>query len=306
MSKFHQILEIFLVTRSDNTARKYRAYWREWCEFTNANLATSADVWRYISLLKKQRGINVADDNNLAWNTIIHKFVMLRKFYNHLLLVSAVKSNPFHGVEIPKKHDEPQKRPTKAIPFDFVSKIIAATGSLTKQSIRDKAILCSFFGAGLRLSEVQKLLIKDYRITPNGTRYFHLNKTKNRKNGEQALPEWAAKEITEHYNNRIADGANPNEPLWPIYIGKNEDPTTGLSTSTIQRLFKYYCRICGLSESNFSVHSARATATTKLRTDGASKEEAQQFLRHSSTKMVDIYDKRQNGIEEQIAKKVKY
>jgi site-specific recombinase XerD len=287
---------------------KYRAYWAEWCEFTNPETATTADVWRFITVQKKRKGFTGRESTSdaISWDTIAHKFILLNKFYNHLLLVQKIQRNPFHGVQIPKRSDEPQKRPTQALEAEDVKRILDIPGNLTKKGTRDNAILAAFFGAGLRLSENQKLKMQDYSLTTNGTRYLKLKKTKNRKNANQALPDWAAVYITEHYQIRLTDGAEPTDPLWPTYIGEDEQPRGEASTSTIQRLFKRYCRLAGLNPKDFSVHSARATSTTVLLDSGATIDEAQEFLRHATTRMVKAYDKRKRGIDEQVAKRIKY
>jgi integrase len=53
-------------------------------------------------------------------------------------------------------------------------------------------------------------------------------------------------------------------------------------------------------------HSARATAITKLLTDGIPHREVQAFSRHASIQMVEHYDKRRFDVERSPAKGLEF
>ncbi len=55
-----------------------------------------------------------------------------------------------------------------------------------------------------------------------------------------------------------------------------------------------------------SPHSARATAITKLLDSGFSHRDVQEFSRHASVQMVEIYDKRRLQVDESPAKKLEF
>ena len=55
-----------------------------------------------------------------------------------------------------------------------------------------------------------------------------------------------------------------------------------------------------------SPHSARATAITKLLSDGFSHREVQEFSRHASIQMVEVYDKRRISIDDNPASDLDY
>jgi hypothetical protein len=48
------------------------------------------------------------------------------------------------------------------------------------------------------------------------------------------------------------------------------------------------------------------TAISKLLSDGISHREVQEFSRHSSVQMVELYDKRRIGVEDNPGKKLEY
>jgi integrase len=73
----------------------------------------------------------------------------------------------------------------------------------------------------------------------------------------------------------------------------------------LYRLFKHYCEKAGATQF-LTPHSARATAITKLLADGIPHREVQEFSRHSSIQMVELYDKRRLTVEENPGKELDY
>jgi integrase len=67
----------------------------------------------------------------------------------------------------------------------------------------------------------------------------------------------------------------------------------------------HYCKAAGSTEF-VSPHSARATAITKLLADGLPHRLVQEFSRHSSIQMVELYDKRRVGVEDNPGAKLKF
>jgi integrase/recombinase XerD len=185
------------------------------------------------------------------------------------------------------------------VDFDMVKGVIGAADPSTPKGLRDQAILCALFGGGLRRSEVAALRVGDVRRSRNGTTYLYLRATKAKRDAEQALPPWAAKVITTLVQARLHDGAGPVDYLFISYQGQaGRAPTNeAVSASGIYKLFKHYCALSGAGP-NLTPHSARATAITRLLAAGIPHRQVQEFSRHSSIQMVEVYDKRRIGVDE--------
>jgi integrase len=191
--------------------------------------------------------------------------------------------------------------------FKLVKRIVDSADPRTPRGLRDRAILAIFFGGGLRRGEVRNLRIGDVRHTRGGTTFLYLRSTKARRDAEQALPTWAATIVNELVKVRTRSGAGPSEYLFVGYTGRGGAKQTDrpISTVAIYELFKAYCAKAGAGEF-VTPHSARATAITKLLADGVPHRKVQEFSRHSSVQMVELYDKRRLGVEDNPGKDLDY
>lgn len=221
--------------------------------------------------------LRVISDN--APSTRRTKACLMSAFYDKLVTARIIDFNPFLG-QMPKKPSRwAQVRPTEALEPADVQKILAAPDATTARGIRDRAILCLLFGGGFRRAEVVGLRISDIRLV-GGYCLVRLWKTKNGDVCDQGIPSWAFRAVAEHIKLRVAEGVSHDAPLFD-----------SLTDSGLYKIFKRYCNRCGF-RTRFSPHSARATAITKLLTDGHDYRAVQEFSRHSSVYMVEVYDKR--------------
>ncbi len=331
-------IEAFLSLKSPNTQKTYSGIINEWCDFVKAEKntvsgaqalleVTDLEAISYINWQGKQAGHEPrlikknstqetvrktkksGLESNLANSTIAKKVAALRRMYR--MLVSAdlgIKTNPFDPdkVQAPKARSG-QKRPTEMIDFNLVKEIVSAPDPETPKGIRDRAILAIMFSAGLRKNEVLSLRLGDVRKSQGGIVYLRLRATKSNKDADQPLPTWAVEHLEPLIKSREEQGAASGDFLFTGFRGRGGTISTeeALSESGMHKLFKSYCRMVGASH-YATPHSARATAITKLLTDGFDHKFVQKFSRHSSTQMVDVYDKRRLDIEDNPGLKLDY
>jgi integrase len=268
-----------------------------------------------------ERGIRIERKNNdrgskkdgldaTQSNATIHKkFAALRRIYRVLMASNlGVKENPFEADKVPPPPKEAgRKRPTQMIDFELVMEIVCAPPADTAKGRRDRAILATLFGGGLRRGELVALRLGDVKRTSSGTTYLYLRHTKAKRDAEQALPTWAAEHLWELIHERKKSGATDADYLFVGFSGKGGSAVTTkpMSDTGVYLLFKQYCMAAGAG-SHATPHSARATAITKLLADGIPHREVQEFSRHSSIQMVEWYDKRRFGVEDSPAKGLSY
>ncbi len=329
-------LSAFLSTRALNTQETYLGVLKEWCEFLGVKVGTSEasnaitaatdlHAIAYRSWLERKPGMrprfasgvesssrelarerrrNVKRDglqSTQANSTIWKKFAALRRMYRVLIAANiGIQENPFDRDRVPPPAKESgRKRPTEMIDFNLVREVIEMPDPGTPKGLRDSAILATLFGGGLRRSEAAALRIGDVRETASGTTYLYLRSTKARKDAQQALPEWASARVRALVRERREAGASDADFLFVSYRGRGgrSPAPEPVSHSGIYRMFKQYCMLAG-TKGHVSPHSARATAITKLLTEGIPHRLVQEFSRHSSVQMVEIYDKRRIGVDE--------
>lgn len=297
-------LAIWLSGLKRSTRLKYEQILHEWCLFLGAEspassarlmlAATELEAARYREWLYTRPGYR----GNHGNATIAGKMAILRKAYR---IISSLtdKSNPFDPILVPppSKHAN-LKRPTEMIPFESVRAIRDLPDVSTPKGVRDHAILALLFGGGLRRGELSKLSISDVKRSPKGAIYVVLRGTKNGRDYHQALPPWAGDSVERLVSQRLAESATPASPLCNSYVGRGglisiEKP---ISSSGIYKLFLGYAEQVGIT--GRTPHSARATAITKLLADGVPYRNVQEFSRHASVQMVELYDKRRLSVDE--------
>lgn len=254
---------------------------------------------------KKRDGLQ----STLGNATIAKKLVVLRRIYRQLISAGLFKSsNPFDSEQVPVPPVRSgRKRPTEMIPYEVVRELIELPDTNSPKGLRDKCIMVLLFGAGLRRSEVLALRLGDIRQTAKGTHYVRLRATKGKVDADQTIPAWAADWIKKLIELRKQQGAAEIDFLINSYRGRGGQAPARepLSDSGLYKLFCSYCSQLGIKIS-VSPHSARATAITRLLDDGFSHREVQEFSRHASVQMVEVYDKRRLGVEKNPGKNIKY
>lgn len=288
--------ERFIAFKSLNTQRRYEtilAQLREYLAGQSIGSVTPNKALDYIRHLKDQGKSDATISNTIA---------LLSALYRHLSDLDLIRGNPWAlaRIAIPARRHV-QVRPTKLVPLELVPEILDLPDPRTKIGVRDRAILAVMFGGGLRRSEVVGLDMRDVLISADGSRLI-IRESKAGKRQEQALPEWAAERLAELVAQRSGDGATPIGPLFPTYDLRGRERGR-MSAASLRRLYSYYLEQVGLE--GYAPHSARATAATALLQSGATDREVRDFLRHRTTGMVEVYDKRAAANDE-IASRLTY
>ena len=338
-------INAFLDLKSENTQRTYAGIIKEWCSFLGAAPGTEQSAHAILSAsdlhaaayrkwLERKPGQRprfaaagspantrelhefIGDtgrrdglQHTQANATIAKKFTALRRVYRMLIGADlGITRNPFDADRVPSPAARSgQKRPTEMLDFALVKEVLDQPDSGHPKGIRDAAMLALLFGAGLRRSEVVALRIGDLRSSPGGTEYVRLRATKSKRDYDHALPPWAAERVRLLAETRLVDGAGPGDFLFVRYRGPGGKTGTRkpLTSNGLYRIFKFYCLKAGAG-AFITPHSARATAITKLLADGLGHREVQEFSRHASVQMVEVYDKRRFGVDKGPGKKLTY
>lgn len=306
------VVEDFLAMKGEAAANAYRQSLLKLAEFLQEEGITERFL-RKLGRLKATDAIKFGnwlrrypapDGEVLSDATFSQRLYLLRRIFRFFVAVELADRNPFDAVllDIPKRQKR-QKRPTKLISTEKVMEMLNKPSRRTKVGKRDRCMLALMFGGGLRISEVHGLNVGDVGVTTNGTMFLLLRQTKNGATQRQSLPEWAWEAFTELVSQRAGDGAGNDAPLFPFY--SLEGVARGrLSKETMRRRFKRFAREVGIGP--VSPHAARATAATLLKSQGIEDRDVAAFLRHTSTTMVETYDKRVRSPETNPGIKIVY
>jgi integrase/recombinase XerD len=145
----------------------------------------------------------------------------------------------------------------------------------TINNLKHKCILLTTYSAGLRVSEVSKLLVTDI---DSKRMLIRVNQGKGRKDRYTILSN-----TTLHYLRTYYKMYNPDKWLFPSYLNSKH-----ISTRTIQHVFHKAKEKAGIKK-NVSVHTLRHSFATHLIEAGIDIYHIQKLLGHSSIKTTTIY-----------------
>lgn len=143
---------------SKNTVDAYRrdlAAWRRFCELKKLSPrdVRSADVTDYLERLRQGRP---PAPRPLKASTVGRMLVSVRSFYRFLAQEGELRADPTAAVGVPKLG----RSLPKALPVDSVERLVESPPP-DLLGRRDRAILETLYGAGLRISELVSLDVDD-------------------------------------------------------------------------------------------------------------------------------------------------
>lgn len=317
-SDVYHAVTLWLATRPANSKRVYMSVAAEWSRFLGLPFEASGSgaLWKDAAHTHVQRYVNercgkdaqqgraadASPDGKVSLATVKHKISLLKAIYDSLIAQGLLSENPFSRIaQEMKRAKADQRRPHEEMSKEELKRFLTFERLLPEQ-FRDRAIFHLLFGAALRRSELLPITLSDIQETIAGTTWLRLRRTKSGTAQKVALPEWVAKEITEHKLRRLREGALEKDLLFVRYMHRGNEP---LGEKYVYRVFKEYLKLFGIKGS-YSPHCARVTAITQLLKQGMSHHEVQQLSRHASVVMVEKYDRRRYEIDESPSKKLSY
>ena len=118
------------------------------CEATDPKTVDSTQLRRYSAWLTGQ---------GFAASTVARRLASLRSFFRYLRRQGVVNSDPSVGLRNPKQ----ARRLPRLLRVDEVIRLLDAVPTDTPPGVRDRAILETLYGGGLRVSELVGLNVGD-------------------------------------------------------------------------------------------------------------------------------------------------
>jgi len=214
-----------------------------------------------------------------AWagSTKARKAAAIRSFYGHRLLRGEASADPTRTLATPRVHPGLPR----ALSIAAVDRLLAAPKG-DVQGLRDRALLETLYGAGLRASECLQLRLQDVDLEVGFVR------TVGKGDKERVVPIGRkAVEALRIYNERgrpFLGGAGTIKA--PELFLNNRGRK--LSRQGLHLIIKGYARQAGLS-SDISAHTLRHSFATHLLEGGADLRAVQEMLGHSDLSTTQIY-----------------
>lgn len=201
----------------------------------------------------------------------------LKGFFNYLIFEDYRKTNPLELIESPKLG---RKLPD-TLAVEEIDKLIAAIDLTSKQGERNRAILETLYGCGLRVSELTELKISDL--------YFDEGfiKVTGKGDKQRLVP---IGPITEKYITIYRKEIRVHQEIDSLakdtlFLNRRGKPLTRAMIFTIIKRLAHRAGI----QKNISPHTFRHSFATHLLENGADLRAIQQMLGHESITTTEIY-----------------
>ncbi|AWK83051.1 TPA: tyrosine recombinase XerC [Photobacterium damselae] len=197
----------------------------------------------------------------------------LRSFLDFLVFQGDLKANPAKGVSAPKK-----ARPLpKNLDVDEMDQLLSVEGD-DPLSIRDRAMMELMYGAGLRLSELVGLNLKDIQLTKGDLRVI------GKGDKERIVPfSGLAKEWVGNWLKVRATLAHSDEPA--LFVSKRG---MRISNRNVQKRMEEWGQKQAVS-SHINPHKLRHSFATHMLESSGDLRAVQELLGHANLSTTQIY-----------------
>ena len=264
---------------ADNTIAAYRrdlAVWQRYCSERGISPSGAAadDLTDYLGFLRSKG----ADGAAYSPASVARMMVSLRSFHRFLVREGHATSDPTAKIGSPKR---PKSIP-KAIPLEDVERLIEspARDVLGK---RDRAILESLYGAGMRISELVNLDLDDVDLD-EGT--VLIRSGKGGKSRRVPIGRAARAALGDYVTTvRPQLASKSRVPGAAIFLNSRG---SRLSRQGCWKILRRYAEMAGL-EDRVSPHTLRHSFATHMLDAGADIRVVQDLLGHASLATTQVY-----------------
>lgn len=255
-----------------------QAYAQDLSEFVEFLTETGCSDLRQVNHRILREYLAKLKEKGLAKSSIARKIASLRSFYKYLARQEVVPSNPVIGLMTPKKE---QKLPSFLYPQEMLELLELPSGH--PRGIRDRAILETLYGAGIRCGELVGLSLPDLDLSRGYLRVFGKG-SKERlvplgQPGREALGNYL-ENVRPQF---LAQGGRLGEKA--VFLNTRGGRLTDRS---IRRIVEGYVRCMALKK-KISPHALRHSYATHMLEAGADLRVVQELLGHVDVSTTQIY-----------------
>ncbi|MBN1809403.1 MAG: tyrosine recombinase XerC [Planctomycetes bacterium] len=223
--------------------------------------------------------------NFMAWlsgagysrSSMARKLAAVRTFFRFLERRGVAPSNPTVGLKTPRVN----RRLPRFLEVAEIEKLLSAPRGGSVSSLRDRAILETLYGGGLRVSELVAMDEKDLNLAQCVTRVTG----KGRKERLAPIGRNAADALGAYISRKHRLAPRKRRDTEALFLNKNG---TRLSVRSVHRIVAKYMRIAGLN-AEASPHTLRHSFATHLLDRGADLRAVQELLGHENLSTTQIY-----------------
>jgi len=289
------LLPIYLL-RFDRLQTR-RAYANDLMQFFRSDVI-SLDMARVFTFVDVNAHISDMESAGAKPSTIQRRVAAIRGFYEWLIALNLVQSNPAHRQVVRRVRRVSSKdRLITVLTADQARRLLAATESAGEAATRDRTMITVMLHCVLRRSEVSAMDVEHLRQI-GGYWVVQLPATKGGSEQFVKMPGHVKDQVDrmmEHYG--IKSG-----PLWRS-MSRNSSNGRRLSPGGVYRVVKRTAAGAALSE-EIGAHTLRHTGCTLAIESGASLQQVQTHARHKSVETTMIYVHQRDKLRDSAADKI--
>jgi len=257
---------------SEHTVRSYEHDLRLYCRYLVETPGEGADP-RAVDPRRLRRYSAWLTGQGFAASTVARRLASLRSYFRYLRRQGMVGSDPSVGLRNPK---QPRRLP-RLLRVEEVICLLDAVPTDTPPGVRDRAMLETLYGGGLRVSELVGLNLDDLDFDQE------LVRVRGKGRRERLSP------IGQMAVSCLGRWVTLRRPKYPqekaIFLNQRG---TRLTTRSVGRLLETHLRRAGLLKSA-SPHTLRHSFATHLLDRGADLRSVQELLGHRNLTTTQIY-----------------
>lgn len=213
-------------------------------------------------------------ENGFSPRTVNRKLSSLKTYFKYLLKIGLIETSP---VRFSSSLKTPDRLPSFATKKEM-EKALFFEGQETFSKIRDIIVLETFYTTGIRLAEIENLMVDDIDF------YSKTLKVTGKRNKQRIIP------VSEVYLRRISQYLSLREKT--VQVGVMEfiinDKGEKASRNFISKIVKEYLTLAGVTGAR-SPHVLRHTFATLMLNEGADLNAIKELLGHSSLASTQVY-----------------
>ncbi len=222
--------------------------------------------------------LDFMNEKHYSKASIDRRFAALRSFYKFLVKKNQLSSNPVIEVKIPK----PERKLPRFLEYKDVKKLLKTPPMDNWLGARDRAVLETLYGTGMRVKELVALNMDDIDFLGE---VVHI-RSKGKK--ERIIPiRSSALGVIQHFmelrNKRAQNDSEFNTKV--LFVNKHG---RRLSTRSVRRKMEKYIKMSGLGPS-ISPKTLRHSFATHMLNNGSDLRSVQELLGHQALSSTQIY-----------------
>ncbi len=291
---------------SSHTIRSYISDLSQFCEYLmtlSKNSSLFPDDLHKIDHIMIRGFLSSLYDKGISKSSAARKISTIRTFLNYMCREGSLVNNPGKMVSTPKRG----KTLPRFLSVDEADRLIGSPAGRDSLSVRDRAILETFYSAGLRIGEIVAINLEDLNLSDG------LIKVKGKGRKERIVPVGkkaigAIMHYLEYTKSTLTGTSNDTSVIqkreknrndgFPLFLNKYGHR---ISTRGVHRIVEKYKKLSGLWD--MTPHSLRHSFATHMLEGGADLRSVQEMLGHanlsttqrythvSMDKLMEIYDK---------------